>query len=49
MMTHFHCIISNFEKKHVPLLTKDFSPKVFGVVSFSQKGELYKKWNLKAI
>ena len=27
LMTPFHCIISNFEKKNVPLLAKDFLPK----------------------
>ena len=26
-MTPFHCVISNFEKKKVTLLTKDFLPK----------------------
>ena len=47
-MMPFLCIISNFKKK-CSIVNKRLSPEVFGVVSFSQKGELCKKWNLKAI
>ena len=39
-----HCVISNFEKKFI--VNKTFSQEVF---TFSRKGELCKKWNLRAI
>ena len=45
----FHCVISNFEKKNVLLITKDFLSKLFQLQVFSQKSELCKKWNLKTI
>ena len=44
----FHRVISNFKKK-CSIVNKELSPEVFRVVSFSQKGELCKKWDLKAI
>ena len=46
----FDCIISNFEKSTVPLLTKDFFSRSFPSCKFfSRKGKLCKKWNLKTI
>ena len=48
-MALFHCVIINCKEQNVPLLTKDFSPDVFRVVSFFTKDGLCKKQNLKAI
>ena len=48
-MTPLHCVISNFKKKKSSNVNKRLSPEVFRVESFSRKGELCKKWNLKAI
>ena len=44
-MTPLHCVISNFEKKFVLLLTKDFFSRSFHSCKFFH--ELCKKWNLK--
>ena len=44
-MTPLHCVISNFEKKIVLLLTKDFFSRSFHSCKFFH--ELCKKWNLK--
>ena len=44
-MTPLHWVISNFEKKIVLLLTKDFFSQSFHSCKFFHK--LYKKWNLK--
>ena len=48
-MTPFHCVISNFKKKECSIVNKRLSPEVSRVERFLQKGELCKKWNLKAI
>ena len=44
-MTPLYCVISNFEKKIVLLLTKDFFSRSFQSCKFFH--ELCKKWNLK--
>ena len=50
LMTAFHCVISNFEKKNVLLLTKDFFSRSFhSYKGFHERVSCVKKCNLKAI
>ena len=37
LMTPLHCVISNFGKKKVPLLTKDFLPKFSELKVFHER------------
>ena len=40
----FHCIILNFEKKNVPLFTKDFLPKFSKLYVFHERVSFVKNW-----